>query len=70
MRSFIKRIEVDKGQVKVNYKLPHRGGKQEDIEEVLPIVTFGGAEGIRTPYLITASDAFSQVNYGPMKTRL
>jgi site-specific DNA recombinase len=25
----------------------------------------GGAEGIRTPYLITASDAFSQVNYGP-----
>ena len=28
-------------------------------------VTFGGAEGIRTPYLLNANQAFSQVNYGP-----
>ena len=26
----------------------------------------GGAEGIRTPYLLTASQSFSQVNYGPL----
>ena len=27
---------------------------------------FGGAGGIRTPYLLTASQTFSQVNYGPV----
>jgi hypothetical protein len=27
----------------------------------------GGAGGIRTPYLLTASQTFSQVNYGPTK---
>ena len=32
---------------------------------VLPMVTPGGAGGIRTPYLLTASQTFSQVNYGP-----
>jgi hypothetical protein len=26
---------------------------------------FGGAEGIRTPYLCDANAAFSRVNYGP-----
>ena len=26
----------------------------------------GGAEGIRTPYLLNANQAFSQVNYGPL----
>ena len=26
---------------------------------------FGGAEGVRTPDLMTASHAFSQLNYGP-----
>ena len=25
----------------------------------------GGAEGIRTPYLLNANQAFSQLNYGP-----
>jgi hypothetical protein len=29
------------------------------------MVTPGGAEGIRTPYLLNANQAFSQVNYGP-----
>jgi hypothetical protein len=42
LRSFIKRIEVDDAQVKVNYRLPQRDEKPEEIEEVLPIVTFGG----------------------------
>ena len=26
----------------------------------------GGAEGIRTPYLLNANQAFSQLNYGPV----
>ena len=29
-----------------------------------------GAGGIRTPYLLTASQTFSQLNYGPIKTIL
>ncbi len=33
-------------------------------------VTFGGAGGIRTPYLLTASQTFSRVNYGPRKQTL
>jgi hypothetical protein len=33
-------------------------------------VTFGGAEGIRTPYLRDANATFSRVNYGPVNTRL
>ena len=44
--------------------MPADGNKIESVG-VLPINTLGGAGGIRTPYLITASDAFSQVNYGP-----
>ena len=31
---------------------------------------FGGAGGIRTRYLLTASQTFSRVNYGPIKTAL
>ena len=30
----------------------------------------GGAGGIRTPYLLTASQTFSQLNYSPIKTQL
>jgi hypothetical protein len=33
---------------------------------VLGIIPFGGAEGIRTPYLLNANQAFSRVNYGPI----
>ena len=31
-------------------------------------VTFGGAGGTRTPYLLTASQTFSQLNYSPANT--
>ena len=66
LRSFIKRIEVDKKQVTIQYHLPlPRGGKEKVTVEVLPIVTLGGAGGIRTPYLLTASQTFSQLNYSP-----
>ena len=66
LRSFIKRIEVDEKQVVVYYNLPLPQGKRMKSEtEVLPIDTLGGAGGIRTPYLLTASQTFSQLNYSP-----
>jgi len=52
LRSFIKRIEIDGDKVKVIHKLPLPSGK--DRIAVLPIDTFGGAEGIRTPDLLLA----------------
>jgi hypothetical protein len=46
--------------------MPH--GEQTQLVGVLPMVTPGGAGGIRTPYLLTASQTFSQLNYSPIKT--
>ena len=36
--------------------------------DALVIVNIGGAEGDRTPDLMTASHALSQLSYGPQKT--
>jgi site-specific DNA recombinase len=50
LRSFIKRIEVKRKQVVIDYNLPlpsKYGGKRAT--EVLPIVTPGGEGGTRTP---------------------
>ncbi len=66
LRSFIKRIEVNKEQITIHYHLPLPQGDKERVTlEVLPIDTLGGAGGIRTPYLLTASQTFSQLNYSP-----
>ena len=67
LRSFIERIEVNKKQVTVRYKLPlpQRGETKEQVE-VLPIDTPGGAGGIRTPYLLTASQTLSRLSYSPI----
>ena len=66
LRSFIKRIEINKKQVTIQYHLPLPPGDKEKVTvEILPIDTFGGAGGIRTPYLLTASQTFSQLNYSP-----
>ena len=66
LRSFIKRIVINKKQVTIYYNLPipPEGGKQQSVG-VLPIVTPGGAGGIRTRYLLTASQTFSLLNYSP-----
>ncbi|MFC1962912.1 recombinase family protein [Chloroflexota bacterium] len=49
LRSFIKRIEINKKQVTVHYNLPMpKEGKSSEKVEVLPIATLGGAGGIRT----------------------
>ncbi len=63
LRSFIKRIVIDGKQVKVAHKLPLPSGKDKVV--VLPINTFGGAEGIRTPHLFNAIEALSQMSYSP-----
>ena len=50
IRSFVKRIEIDKGQVTVHYALPlPPDGRTSELAGVLPTVTFGGEGGTRTP---------------------
>ena len=50
LRSFIKRIEVDKEQVTVYYDLPlPQDGRAKEETAVLPIATPGGEGGTRTP---------------------
>ncbi len=66
LRSFVKKIVVDKGIVKLYYNVPvPPEGKRMETVRVLPIEPSSGAEGIRTPYLFVANEAFSRVNYGP-----
>ena len=50
LRSFIKRIQVSKDEAKVYYNLPlpQTGASKVEVE-VLPIDTFGGEGGTRTP---------------------
>ena len=69
LRSFVKRIVIDENKAKIQYRLPMppNGGRTQSLG-VLPIDTLGGAGGIRTPYLLTASQTFSQLNYSPMTT--
>ena len=50
LRSFIKRIEVNKEQVTIHYNLPMpQDGKSKEQTGVLPIDTLGGEGGTRTP---------------------
>ena len=66
LRTFVRRIVVEATQVIVYYNLPVPVSRKETkMTEVLPIVTPSGAGGIRTPYLLTAGQTFSQLNYGP-----
>ena len=66
LRSFIQKIVIDGNKATIHYKLPVPSQWPEyDEVGVLPIVPLSGAGGIRTPYLLTASQTFSQVNYGP-----
>ena len=56
IKTFVKRIEVDGGKVVVRYKLPLPDeGRGLSETSVLPIETFGGAEGIRTPDPLNAN---------------
>ncbi len=56
LRSFVRRIEVNKNQVTIRYKLPAPHGKDEDLR-VLPIDTLGGPKGtFATPKVETFFD--------------
>jgi site-specific DNA recombinase len=66
LRSFIENIVIHGTEGKIYYKLPvPPDGKRVVSVGVLPIDTPGGAGGVRTPYLLRAKQAFSQLNYGP-----
>ena len=69
LRSFIKRIEIDKSQAVVHYNLPMPYGEETQAVGVLPMVTPGGAEGTRTPDLLRAKEALSQLSYSPINQR-
>jgi site-specific DNA recombinase len=63
---FIKSIVVDGREIVINYTMPMiPDGKWEDRLRVLPIDTAGGADGIRTHYLLTASQTLSRLSYSP-----
>ncbi len=67
LRSFVKRIVINGSQAKIQYHLPMPpDGKKMQSIGVLPIDTFGGAGGVRTPYLLNAIQALSQMSYSPI----
>ena len=69
LRSFVKRVEIDKSEAVIHYNLPvPPHGKDIESVGVLPIDTPGGAGGIRTPYLLNAIQTLSQVSYSPTGT--
>jgi site-specific DNA recombinase len=64
LRTFIKRIVVDNGKVKVLFNLPVPQ-EVRNLPAVLPIDTPGGAEGTRTPDPFLAKEMLSQLSYSP-----
>lgn len=66
IKSFVKEVEVKGDDVTMKYILPIKSdGQTEEKLSVLSTVHYGGAEGIRTPYLLTASQTLSQLSYSP-----
>ena len=71
LRSFIKRIEISKDKAIVYYHLPLPQDEERKVAAgVLPIDTPGGAEETRTPDLLRAREALSQLSYSPIYQRL
>ncbi len=66
LRSFIERIVIDGKKAVIDYHLPMPpDGKRRQSIGVLPIDTPGGAGGTRTPDLLRAREALSQLSYSP-----
>ena len=66
LRSFVKRIVVDQEEITAHYELPlPPDGKSKEKISVLPIDTFGGAEGTRTPDPLLAKEVLSHLSYSP-----
>ena len=71
LRSFVKKVIINGDKAKIQYRLPMPpDGKKTQSLGVLPIVTPGGAEGIRTPDLLRAREALSRLSYSPIYQRL
>ena len=67
IRSFVRSIKVTGDDAKLSYLMPvPPEWLVEEKVRVLYSVRYSGAGGIRTPYLLTASQTFSQLNYSPM----
>ena len=59
-------LTIDGEKAQVHYILPMLpDGKMKKSLGGLLMVTFGGAEGIRTPDLLRAREALSQLSYSP-----
>jgi site-specific DNA recombinase len=68
IRSFVKEVKVTGTAALLTYTMPlPPEGITQERAGVLNTVRYGGAEGIRTPYLLRAKQAFSQLNYGPIQ---
>ena len=74
VRSFVKAILVRPGQATIHYTIPTPpdspigGADAAEVAlsgRVMSTVRAGGAGGIRTPYLLTASQTLSQLSYSP-----
>jgi hypothetical protein len=66
LRSFVKKIVVDKEKARLYYRppVPPDGRRMEEVR-VLPIDTPSGAEGTRTPDFLLAKEALSRLSYSP-----
>ena len=74
VRSFVKAILVKPGRATIHYTIPTPpdspigGADAAEVAlsaRVMSTVNAGGAGGIRTPYLLTASQTLSQLSYSP-----
>ena len=67
IRSFVKEVKVTGKDVLLTYTMPlPPHGITQERAGVLNIVHDGGAEGIRTPDLLRAREALSQLSYSPI----
>jgi hypothetical protein len=67
IKSFVKEVVVTGDKAELKYTIPLlKEGPLEESLGVPHIVRFGGARGIRTPDLLTASQTLSQLSYSPM----
>ena len=66
IKSFVKEARVKGNEVILEYTFPMlQKGHKGDKPVVLSTVHLGGHEGIRTPYILTASQTLSQLSYRP-----
>ncbi len=68
IKSFVKEVVVTSDKAELKYTIPvSKEGLLEESLGVPHIVRYGGAEGIRTPDLLRAREALSQLSYSPIK---